>query len=339
MRRPAPKIQGMASADERASMNEATLDPAELPARRPWYQRRLWIWPVVLVALLLVYYLAGMAWLHRIDDDPDFAIESSAPEGGSRTVALTADLIDREINTHRWVANDPFFMPGSMLDNMPNFQQGIIAGLSRFAIELTDQIARTRGSSQVDPDLNTASGLLRYPGTVWIFDLSTSLAPTASSESQYRRAMVALRAYNERLALGNAVFETRADNLIATLDRIAADIGSSSAALDQHIAERSGLGSTSRRTIYSTPTRAASTPTTCCCASWAWTTPIIQERDLGSAWAQMLDSFRTAATLQPWFVVNGAPDSQMLPSHLAVQGFFLLRARTQLREISDILLK
>ena len=97
-------------------------------------------------------------------------------------MALTADLVDREINTHRWVANDPFFMPGSMLDNMSNFQQGIVAGLSRFAIELADQVARTRGSSQVDSDLNNAAGLLRYPGTVWIFDLSTSLAPTASSE-------------------------------------------------------------------------------------------------------------------------------------------------------------
>ena len=321
-------------------MNEATLHPAEVPAHRPWYRRRLWIWPVVLAGLLLVYYLGGMAWLHRVDDDPDFAIESSAPEGGSRSVALTADLIDREINTHRWVANDPFFMPGSMLDNMPHYQQGIIAGLSRFAIELTDQIARTRGSSQVDPDLNNASGLLRYPGTVWIFNLSTSLAPTASSESQYRQAMVALRGYNERLAAGNAVFETRADNLLATLDRIAADIGSSSAALDQHLAEHSGFGldfqaddvfyaNKGRLYAYYLLLRELG-------VDYA---RVIQERDLGSAWAQMLDSFRAAATLQPWVVMNGAPDSQLLPSHLASQGFFLLRARTQLREISNILLK
>jgi hypothetical protein len=330
----------MASADERASMNEATLHPAELPAHRPWYRRRLWIWPVVLVGVLLFYYLAGMAWLHRVDDDPAFAIESSAPEGGSRAVALTADLIDREINTHRWVANDPFFMPGSMLDNMPNFQQGVVAGLSRFAIELTDQIARTRGSSQVDPDLNTASGLLRYPGTIWIFDLSTSLAPTASSESQYRRAMNALRDYNQRLAAGNAVFETRADNLLATLDRIAADIGSSSAALDQHLAERSGLGldfqaddlfyaNKGRLYAYYLLLRELG-------VDYA---RVIQERDLVAAWAQMLDSFRAAATMQPWVVVNGPPDSMLLPSHLAAQGFFLLRARTQLREISNILLK
>ncbi|MEM7025121.1 MAG: DUF2333 family protein [Pseudomonadota bacterium] len=319
---------------------EPEIHPAELPARKPWYRRQLWIWPVAIIAALAVYYLGGMLWLHSVDDSPDFALESSAPEGGSKTVALTADLIDREINTHRWVANDPFFMPGAMLDNMPNYQQGIIAGLSRFAIELTDQIARTRGSSQVDPDLERASGLLRYPGTVWIFDLSTSFAPTASSESQYRRAMTSLRDYNERLAAGNAVFETRADNLLVTLDRIAADIGSSSAALDRHLDEQSGWGldfsaddlfyaNKGRLYAYYLLLRALGEDYS----------RVIQERDLGTAWAQMLESFRAAATLQPWVVINGAPDSQMLPSHLASQGFFLLRARTQLREITNILLK
>jgi hypothetical protein len=320
-------------------MTKPLLHPAELPARKPWYRRRLWIWPVVVVVLLLVYYLAGIAWLHRIDDEPDFALETSAPEGGSRAVAVTADLIDREINTNRWVANDPFFMPGSMLDNMPNFQQGIVAALSRFSIELTDQIARTRGSSQIDPDLNTASGLLRYPGDVWIFNLSTSLAPTASSESQYRRAMRALRDYNARLAAGNAVFEIRADNLLATLDRIAADIGSSSASLDQHLTQTTmGLDFQADDLFYANKGRLYAYYLLLRELGQDYA-KVIAERDLTTSWDQMLDSFRAAATLQPWVVMNGAPDSQLVPSHLAAQGFYLLRARTQLREISNILLK
>jgi len=66
---------------------------------------------------------------------------------------------------------------------------------------------------------------------------------------------------------------------------------------------------------------------------------IIKERELGPAWDQMLGSMRTAAVLQPFVVVNGAPDSQFMPSHLATQGFYLLRARTQLKEIGNILLK
>jgi hypothetical protein len=318
---------------------ETTLHPAELAAPRPWYRRRRLFWlPVILLGLLLVYYLGGMFWLHRIDADPQFGLETSAPEGGSRSVALTADLIDREINTNRWVANDPFFMPGSMLDNMPAFQQGIIAALSRFAIELTDQIARTRGSSQVDADLNTAAGLLRYPGTIWIFDLSTSLAPTASSESQYRRAMTALRDYNQRLAQGDAVFETRSDNLLETLNRIAADIGSSSAALDEHLAQSGfGLDFQADDLFYANKGRLYAYYLLLRELGQDYAR-VIAERGLAPTWNQMLDSFRAAATLQPWVIVNGAPDGQLLPSHLAAQGFFLLRARTQLREITNILL-
>jgi hypothetical protein len=320
-------------------MVEETLSGSE-PGRRG----RLWRWikygGLGLLAFLAIYFVGGAIWLHQIDDDLDFGLQSSGLEGGAKSVAVAADLIDREINTHRWVANDPFFMPGSLLDNMPNFQMGIIAALSRFTLELGDQIARTRGSSEIDQDVNTAVGLLKYPGKIWIFDLSTSFAPTASSESQYRRAMRALRDYNQRLVQGQAVFETRADNLQATLDRMTADLGSASAALDRDITERAGFwpdfgaddlfyANKGRLYAYYLLLRALGSDFD----------KVIKDRDLGAAWAQMLESFREAATLQPWVVINGDPASQFLPSHLASQGFFLLRARTQLREISNILLK
>ena len=54
---------------------------------------------------------------------------------------------------------------------------------------------------------------------------------------------------------------------------------------------------------------------------------------------QLVDNMFVAAELQPWWVVNGRPDSQFWPSHLASQGFFLLRARTQMREVTNVLLK
>ena len=101
--------------------------------------------------------------------------------------------------------DDPFFQPGVMLDNMPNFQQGIMSALARFGFELTDQLGRTRGSSEADPDLQRAAGLLQYPGNVWIWNPSVSLAPRASSESQYRDAREKLLTYNRRLAAGNAL--------------------------------------------------------------------------------------------------------------------------------------
>jgi hypothetical protein len=294
----------------------------------------------VVVALLLLYYPLGMIWVHRIDADPGFSPPADAlAPGKSRSVAMAQALVDREVNRHRWTANDPFFLPAAALDNMPNFQQGIVAAVSRFTIELTDQISRTRGSSEVDPDLDKALGLLKYPGTVWVFDFGTSWAPTAPSESQYRAAVRSLASYNERLAEGNAMFERRADNLLATLDRVAADIGSSSAAIDRQIREHGGVFDLHADDLFYSVKGRLYAYYLILGALAVDFDDIIKERDLGPAWARMLASFRASIELEPWVILNNTPDAQFLPSHLSAQGFYLLRARTQLREITNILLK
>jgi hypothetical protein len=296
---------------------------------------------LAILVLLALYYPAGMLLTHTVDDDLEFQAQPvEEAGGGSHAVAIAAALIGREVDEHRWVANDPWFLPPAALDNMPNYQQGIVRALARFAFELTDQIGRTRGSSQTDPDLQEASGQLQYSGSIWIFDLSTSMAPTTPSESRYRKARESLIAYNRRVAAGSAVFERRADNLQATLDRFALDIGSSSAALDQAVAERAGgpFDFTADDVFYGVKGQ-----------SYAYYLllrelgrdfeKLIAERELTPAWTQLLASMRQAAALSPSVVVICAPDSSLLPIHLAELGFYLLRARTQLREITSILQK
>lgn len=295
---------------------------------------------IVIAVFVLLYYPIGMAWIHTIDDDPEYAIPGEVAENASRSVALAAALVDREINQNRWTANDPFFVPSAALDNMPNFQQGMVGALARFAFELTDQIGRTRGSSQADTDLQEAAGLLQYSGTKWVWDPTISLWPTAASEKQYDKARKSLLAYNERLAAGDAVFDRRADNLLATLDRMAADLGSSSAVLDQHIAAHSGdfIDTTADDLFYGFKGKLYAYYLLCRELERDFGN-VIAERELGSVWSQMQDSMRQAATLDPLVVINSEPDGVFLPSHLAAQGFYLLRARTRLREITNILLK
>ncbi|WP_341704624.1 DUF2333 family protein [Ferrovibrio sp.] len=315
-------------------------DPASGFASR---LRGRWLWPSAIAALLVfgLYYPAGMLIVHKIDDNLDYQVADAAmPQGGSRAVAMAAALVDREIRQTGWVANDPFFLPGSMLDNMPNYQLGMIHALGRFAFEMVDQLGRTRGSSQTDGDLQEAAGLLQYSGTKWLFDFSTSLLPTAKSETQYDKAVRSLRRYNERLAAGNAIFERRADNLISTLDRIALDVGSASAAIDQRIHEGSGLwiDTQSDDVFYSVKGQA-----------YAYYMVlrelrsdfgnIIRDKELGPTWDQMMASFAAAADLRPLIVHNARPDAMILPNHLASMGFYMLRARTQIREVSNILLK
>jgi hypothetical protein len=295
---------------------------------------------LAVVVLLALYYPVGMLLIHKIDDDPNFAAtERDRAPGGSAAVAIAAALLDREVNRH-WAANDPFFLPGAALDNMPNYQMGIVAALARFAFELTDQIGRARGSSQTDRDLQEAAGLLQYSGTKWVFDFSTSLAPTATSEAQYNRARAAWLHYNARLAQGQAVFERRSDNLLSVIDRIALDLGASSAVLDSHIAAHSGqlIDAQADDLFYSIKGQLYAYYLVLRELGQDYDR-IIKEKELTATWTQMVASLRTAATLHPTVIVNARPDSQLMPSHLAVQGFYLLRARTQMREITNILLK
>src|SRR5215212_2156869 len=81
----------------------------------------------VLVLLVLLYFLGGALWVHEIDDDPAFGADTAVPENASRAVAVAADLIDREVNQNWWTANDPPFLPGYLLDNMPAYQTGVMS--------------------------------------------------------------------------------------------------------------------------------------------------------------------------------------------------------------------
>jgi hypothetical protein len=341
-----PPSAGKAGTDD--MLDDDILGERAKPRRRwfAWRWRPRWlklrpgrILGALLIAVVLLYYPVGAMMISKVDDDAGFG-PGQVEDGASRAVAVAAALIDREVDKHAWPANDPFFYPGAILDNMPNFQIGIVSALSRFAVEMTDQIGRTRGSSAADPDLDKAAGLLKYSPTVWIFDPATSWAPTASSESQYRAARNALIRYNAKLAAHQAVFEKRADNLLSTLDRFAADLGSVSAVLDQEIHQHSGdfVDFKADDVFYLAKGKL-----------YAYALlfrelgkdydKVVQERDLKAVWEQTTASLIEAATLKPLIVINGRPDGLLLPNHLAVEGFYLLRARTQLREITNILAK
>jgi hypothetical protein len=339
-----------------------TFEPDDAPPPRlaqPWWRRaigwrpklslgraaavvpknRWWRLAIAILLIPVIYYVGGGIWLHHIDDRPDFAPQSVQP-GESRAVAMAVALITREVDDHHWTPMDPFFLPGAWLDNMPNYQAGIMKALGRFSVELRDQLARARGSSPQDADLDRAAARLNADPRQWVWTPSMSWWPSVTASEQYRNGRGALIAYNRRLASGQAIFERRADNLQAFLERVASDIGATSAQIDRHITDHGGnlLDFQADNLFYANKGQL-----------YAYFMllkelgadfqNIVNERELSAPWQQMLDTFRHAATLQPMVVINGAPDSQFLPSHLVAQGFYLMRARTQLREIADILRK
>lgn len=298
-------------------------------------------WRKVLAGIPLVfavYILFGMPFANRIDDDLTLNIEQ-VPNASS-SVSAVAFLIDRETRDHNWTPNDPFFLPGWWIDNTPHFQKGIIGALSRFGFELRDQLGRTRGSSAVDAGLEKAAGNLSKEPDRWVMDFSTSFLPTTASDTYYREAARDLHAYNVRLSSGQAVFERRADNLLATLDRIALDLGASSAALEQYIGENAGgvLPDFGADDLFYQVKGQVYAYTIVLRALEQDFAKLLSDRELTGLYNELLRSMTEAATLDPLLVVNGGADG-IWANHLSVQGFYLLRARTQLKEVANILLK
>ncbi len=295
---------------------------------------------VLLVLLLLflvpLYYILGAVFAHKINDNLDFKVIK--PETGkSHTIAVVSGLIDREVNKTKWAPNTQMFEPAALLrygGNMVNFQSGIIRALNTSVYEIENRLARVRGTSAADADMSAArQGLSRSPET-WILDP----LPTSSADGEYRKALAALNRYNNRLASGQASFEVRSDNLQGILEHIALDLGGVSDSLDKQIvagqkvfidrrADKLFYYSKGQAYAYFIVLRALR-------EDYA---PIIAERRIGTLYEDMLQQLGKAAEMQPVMVQNASMDSYFLPNHLAAEGFYILRARARLREITDIL--
>ena len=325
----------MRPVDQPASPSGASTPSVAPPAPAARRRAPLRTGAAAVAALLTAYLALGPILSHRIDDDPDFAPPTPVP-GGSRAIDMAAALIEREVVLHSWQPNDPWFLPNGLLDNTPSFQSGIKDALARFALELVDQLGRTRGSSRADPDLERAAGLLQFPGDVWYFDFRKSVLPVNPSEGQFRAAREALLAYNDRLARNAAVYDRRTDSLAAVLNRIAVDLGSQSGLVDEHLRAEGGwpVNPEADDIFYRTKGRLYAYHLVLREVGRDFD-GVIRSGGLGNVWAQAVESLREGSLLQPKVVLDGSPDTGIFANHLASQGFYLKRALVQLREMSD----
>ena len=247
--------------------------------------------------------------------------EGAASEGAAQTcrrsviVDVTADLIDFNVNQNAWISsmilyklglfgidwdNTPFF------DNKAAFQRGVNQAVRRTAIELVDTLGRVRGTSLVDSNLQSARGNLQFDEFTWYFGLSP-FGPKTPTPSFYRAAIKDLRAFNDRLEKCDAVFDARADNLLQFIDRIANDIGATSAILRDRSEKYNGGWFDTRADdrfwfaygqlygYYGILSGAR-----------ADFKDVIAQRGLTQLWSMLEEQFRAALKIQPFIISNGA---------------------------------
>ncbi len=299
-----------------------------------------WITGAALLLLFLYFGVGGIA-LSTVDDDLAFRPSpADLPPGGSVAVAMSSGLLDRELNTHRWTPDDPWFFPTGLIDNMPAFQTGMRQTTQQFLLELKDQVARARGSGSTAPDLEKAFADLSYPPDRWWLGTDWPWI-RGSSTSYYRDAVTELRRYNSRVGNGQALFERRADTLNAVLDRLALSLGSASAQLDQHVANHAGKGLIdwqSDNVFYNVRGQAYAAHMILRGLREDYG-GLIRQRELATVWGELMRSLEALIAIDPLIVANSDPQGLLINNHLTAQGVLLMRARTELREITAILQK
>jgi len=336
-----------------------------------WYTQRGWILKAVLGLALLVLiglyanFFYATQWWNKFDPNyvDKYTFENrniSAGEqvaagagtetaktcGNSGIAQIAADLTDFNVNQNSWISSMILYKLGffgidwdhtPFMDNKASFQRGINQAVRRTATELADNLGRVRTTSQIDADLQDARGNLQFDEETWYFGLNP-FGPKTPTPSYYRDAVNKLRSFNARLGTCQATFDARADNLKQYIDRISSDIGSTSAILKER-AENHNNGWFDFRAddrfwfaygqLYGYYGLMAATR--------ADFENVLKEKHLEALWETMQQQFKAALRIQPFIIANGREDGWIMPTHLTTMGFYILRVRSNLVEIRNVL--
>ena len=264
----------------------------------------------------------------------------------SAIVDVTADLIDFNVNQNAWISSMLLYKTGLFgldwdstpwFDNKAAFQRGVNQAIRRTAVELVDALGRVRGTSGINADLQRARGNMQFDEETWYFG-SDSLLPKTPTPNYYRTAMADLRKFNASLEACDAIFDGRSDNLIEFLDRISNDIGSTSAIIrersefhnggwfDTRADDRFWFAYGQRYGYYGILS-----------AAGADFDAVIKARGIEPLWTESIKQLRSALKIQPAIISNGREDGWIMPTHLATMGFYILRVRSNLVEMRDVL--
>lgn len=315
---------------------------------------------VVLAALVLGYGYMFYITQFWHGDDPDYVAGYDYSDvtvgAGAETAAgtcqpsamvqMTADLIDGNVNQDIWVSSNPLHKAGfffvspwrytPFFDNKAAFQLGKNQAVRRTTVELVDRLGRVRGTSSINQNLQEAREAANYREDAWFVTFSPPfLQPT--TQARLRDARDSLLAFNAELASCEADFDARADNLLQFIDRVTADIGSTSEILQRRMEVASLLGFDRRAddrfwftygqlyAYYGILTAARSD-----------FRDVFEQRNLESLWERVDEQLADALHMRPPFIANGSASS-LIKSHLEAIGFDLLRVRSNLVEIRDVL--
>lgn len=283
---------------------------------------------------LLLYYPLGALLTDKIDRDTSLEITVGSSKQ-SQTVETISFLINREVNDKIWTPNLPFFFPASILDNMPNYQLGIINGLSKFTAAFEKRL-NTGVPDRENSHLYKAASLLRYSGTIWMFDPHNKIKPVPSAGSQYRKARRQLIKYNQSLNADKNVFNKNPRDLSYILKKTDLNLALSNRQLAAAIRENSSNLTDFKAddVFYYNQGKAYAYYMLLRALGHDYKNVIV---DFGQyqKWTSATKALEEACAIRPLIVRNGELNSIIAPNHLSYLNAGILKARNIIDAVAN----
>lgn len=288
---------------------------------------------ILLLAIvgIFAYYPVSVFFSEEIDRSETVKFDNLVEEQ-SQGVEVMCFLLNREINEHLWVPNLPYFFPASCLDNMPNFQMGILQALAVVAEVLPQQVSFLEGGDYVE---NVAK-LLDYPADVWILANDENFKIAPSSTRKYRKALKLLRRLNEDLGSGKAVLDRDITSVALIVEAVDRVLKKSLKKIDDEVREgENDWFDTKVDDVFY-----FSVGQVYACALMLEKfgkdyKKVLADNDIYQEWTTLIRILQKAASISPKIVVNGELDDALKANHPVYMGYYIAKARNILGEISD----
>lgn len=186
----------------------------------------------VILLLLLLYIVICVYWSlePRTFDPVEAAYSHAVPAGiaaegdplppGYVTVNTLVRVVETVLEKPGGYLRNNRLPPGVFMDNMPNWELGVILEFRKFATALREDFSRPQAQSPEQPALIEAEARFAFNPEAWM---------VPSPESQYREGIRFLRRYQEVLVQGGTErvsFAVRQDVLVDYLSQVEKRLGS-----------------------------------------------------------------------------------------------------------------
>lgn len=172
--------------------------------------------PLIALAAVLIVVWCVFAFLQSTKPDlPAVKVPENAPVGTTTVLTMSALMRAQLDGFGGWMPNDLPGSPGYFLDNVPNFQLGVLQVIRHGTRVLRDNLSRQRTSDAVHREADAAYSAYANDPRRWAFP---------SAEGAFERGNASLDRFAQELGT-TAHFYPRADNLVQLIDPLMSELG------------------------------------------------------------------------------------------------------------------